>query len=424
MLIQQVNALSFISNAIINESKGNEEEIMRKRYILGLSFLLLLLTSCAAQKSKQTTKQNATVSVKTTTNHVLQAKSKTWVFTKKVVSQQTKKRGVASQLTTSMVSKTDTTTNWVTAKGQFMAGSVNYKKVSLKEWRKNLNHNFVKSGRKKIHLMSVDQVNAVLKKLGANFRIAHLTDLIFLATKSNGLTIAQAFAAKGHHLYAINIPYFDNNQTLTIDRGEVFTDTGTKKATGQISLAKLNGTWIAPQTTTSSTDTGKILIKDGYLYQQRFDSFERSAIQNLSTYSLISLNQNTTYANQKINAANAGYQLTQKTVASGDSLGYLYLFINQNKMIRIGAGVTTNYKKVNTLVAASDLPQDDITIFQQMDQKNPGEAASTITVKAGPAVVGMSKSIKYLTNPEAGQITSNQTISLNNGQVSVSQSEN
>jgi hypothetical protein len=269
--------------------------------------------------------------------------------------------------------------------------------------------------------MSVDQINAVLKKLGAKFKITHLTDLIFLATKSNGLTIEQAFAAKGHHLYAINIPYFDNDQTQTIDRGEVFTDTDTKKATGQISLAKLNGTWIAPQTTTSSADTGKILIKDGYLYQRRFDSIERSAIQNLSAYSLISLNQNTTYANQKINAANAGYQLTRKAVASGDSLGYLYLFINQNKMIRIAAGVTTDYEKTNTLVAASDLPQDDITIFQQMDQKNPGEAASTITIKAGPAVVGVSESIKYLTDPEAGQITSNQTISLNNGQVSVSQ---
>jgi hypothetical protein len=71
-------------------------------------------------------------------------------------------------------------------------------------------------------------------------------------------------------------------------------------------------------------------------------------------------------------------------------------------------------------VTDEDLPQDNITIFQQMDQKIPGEVASTITVKAGPAVVGMTKSIKYLTDATAGQITSNESIEMNNGQVTVS----
>lgn len=221
------------------------------------------------------------------------------------------------------------------------------------------------------------------------------------------MTLPEAFVAKGHHLYSINIQYVDTKQTITIARGQSFTDTSTKKETSQISLNKLNGTWIAPETTTSSSDTGKIMIEDGYMYQHRYNSYERSAIQKLSSYSLISLNQNITYAAQKVNAANAGYQLTQKAVASGDSLGYLYLFVNENQLVRIGQGTTTTYKKTSTLVAASDLPQDDITTFEEMDQKHPGEAASTITVDASAPVVGMSNSIKYLTVADAGQIIDN-----------------
>lgn len=138
----------------------------------------------------------------------------------------------------------------------------------------------------------------------------------------------------------------------------------------------------------------------------------------------MSLNQNMTYASQKTNAARAGYQLTQKSVASGDSLGYLYMFVNENKLIRIGQGQTTTYQKTSSLVAANDLPKDDITIFEQLDQKKTGEAASTITVKAGPPIVGMSSSIKYLTNPDAGQITSNiPVVGLEDGRVTISDEE-
>jgi hypothetical protein len=54
-----------------------------------------------------------------------------------------------------------------------------------------------------------------------------------------------------------------------------------------------------------------------------------------------------------------------------------------------------------------------------MDQKNPGEAASTITVDASAPLVGMSSSIKYLTDGEAGQITSSQAIDFENGKVTV-----
>ncbi|WP_317760521.1 hypothetical protein [Liquorilactobacillus mali] len=46
-----------------------------------------------------------------------------------------------------------------------------------------------------------------------------------------------------------------------------------------------------------------------------------------------------------------------------------------------------------------------------MDQKNPGEEASTITVDASAPTVGMSNSIKYLTDAEAGQIINNIVIS-------------
>lgn len=384
---------------------------MRKLNVMVIALLVVLVSSCSVQKKKSTAQIST---IKTTTNKIVKPAEKTWTFSKGVSSKQSPVQGISNKLTTSVISKTDQLSSWTTSKGQFIASPVKYKRISLKKWQHDLRKNYVKSAQNEIHLMSVNQVNAVLKKLGANFQITKLSDLIFLETKTSGMTIPQGFVAKGHHLYAVNIQYVDTDQPITVERGQLFTDTSTKKTGSQLSLEELNGTWIAAATTTSANDSGKILVKDGYLYQHRYNSFERSAIQNLNSYSLISLNQNQTYALQKANAANAGYQLTQKSVASGDSLGYLYLFINDKKLIRIGQGETTSYTRTSTLVAANDLPQDDLTIFKQMDQKNPGEAASTITVRADAPFVGMSSSIKYLTDSAAGQITSNQTVSSNN----------
>nr|WP_251897828.1 hypothetical protein [Lactiplantibacillus paraplantarum] len=236
--------------------------------------------------------------------------------------------------------------------------------------------------------------------------------MIYLETGSSTdpLPVATAFVAKGHHLYAINMQYSDTDQTTTIDRGRSFTDTNTKVTPRHISVDQLNGTWIAAETTTSASDTGKLMIKNGYLYQHRYNSYERSAIQDLSRYSLGSLNQNVTYAAFKTDAAHAGYQLAHNTVASGDSTGMLYIVINANKIIRINQQLVTTYNKTSTIVAASALPQTDIDIFNQMDQQHPGESAATITVKAGPARVALTSSLNYLTDPDAGQITKEVTV--------------
>jgi len=387
---------------------------MRKSIFLMLPLLALLITGCSQPQTKQT-KVN---SVKPTTESLLKSASKTWTFSQSISSQQTS-HGVSDTLTASEVSKIDNQSSWTASKGTLISTSVKYKQISLKKWQTDMRQHFTKSAQAQIHLMTVPQINAVLKKLGATVKVTKLSDLVFFETKVSGMTLPQGFIASGHHLYAINIYYRDTDKTTTIDRGQSFTDTATKKTTSAIALDRLNGTWIAPETTTSANDTGKIMIKDGYLYQHRYDSFERSAIQSLGDYALVSLNQNTIYAAQKVNAAQAGYQLTSKSVASGDSIGYLYLFTSANQLIRIGQGVTTTYQRTNALVAASDLPQTDVTIFEQMATLKPGEVASTITVKAGPPIVGMSDSIKYLTDATAGQINSNDPVSINNGTVTL-----
>ncbi|WP_047999472.1 hypothetical protein [Lactiplantibacillus herbarum] len=379
---------------------------MRKSIITLITLTLLVLSGCSTKSQKSAT---TSLSVKATTEKTIKSASKTWTFSQSVTSKQTKKNGVDNQLTTAAVSRTGALTNWTTAKGQFMSYAVKYQRVSLTKWQKDQRSHYVKDVQKNIHYMSVAQVNAVLKKLGADFKISKLSDLIFLETKTSGMPVDQAFVAKGHHLYGINIQYMTADQTITINRGTSFTDTSTKKAANHVAVSKLNGTWIAAETTTSSSDTGKIMIKDGYLYQHRYDSFERSAIQDLSHYSLTSLNQNNTYASQKSEAANGGYQLTAKSVASGDSLGYLYLFVSENKLIRIGQGQTTTYQKTSTTVAVADLPQSDLKIYDTMDQRYPSSPASTITVKADAPIIGLTDSIKYLTDADAGQITRNAT---------------
>lgn len=349
--------------------------------------------------------------VKATTQKVLQAKTKTWTFDQAVSSKQTK-HGVASKLEASVVDKTTTQSSWTTSQGQFLSVGIKHRQVSFSKWQRAQQRHIMKSYRHRLHYMSVSQVNAVLKKLGAPIKISKLTDLIYLETGSSTdpLPVATAFVAKGHHLYAINMQYSDTDQTTTIDRGRSFTDTSTKVTPRHISVNQLNGTWIAAETTTSASDTGKLMIKNGYLYQHRYDSYERSAIQDLSRYSLGSLNQNVTYAAFKTDAAHAGYQLAHNTVASGDSTGMLYIVINANKIIRINQQLVTTYNKTSTIVAASALPQTDIDIFNQMDQQHPGESAATITVKAGPARVALTSSLNYLTDPDAGQITKEVTV--------------
>jgi len=376
---------------------------MRKSILTIIALTLLVLSGCSTKKSQTAT--TASPSVKATTEKTIKSASKTWTFSQSVSSKQTKKNGVDNQLTTAAVSRTGALTNWTTAKGQFMSYAVKYQRVSLAKWQKDQRKHYVKDIQKKIHYMSVAQVNAVLKKLGANFKINKLSDLIFLETKTSSMPVDQAFVAKGHHLYGINIQYLDADQTTTINRGTSFTDTSTGKIAKHVDVSKLNGTWIAATTTTSSSDTGKIMVTDGYLYQHRYNSYERSAIQDLSHYSLASLNQNNTYASQKTEAANGGYQLTAKSVASGDSVGYLYLFVSENRLIRIGQGQTTTYQKTSTTVADVDLPESDLKIYEQMDQRYPTSPASTITTKADAPVIGLTDSIKYLTDADAGQIT-------------------
>lgn len=79
-------------------------------------------------------------------------------------------------------------------------------------------------------------------------------------------------------------------------------------------------------------------------------------------------------------------------------------------MIRIGEGKVTSYQKTSDTVTAQDMPQDYPSIFEQVDQKKKPEVASTITVKAGPPMIELTDSIKYLIDTSAGQITSNTVV--------------
>ncbi|CAJ1190813.1 hypothetical protein CPEBRM1_ABPJDJAI_01263 [Companilactobacillus paralimentarius] len=374
---------------------------MRKLSLFILTFILLFISGCSTKH------KTASYDIKANTQKVINSNSKTWIFNEAINSKQTK-IGVSNKINTSVVSKANDLDMWTTSKGSFKSIAVGYKQTSFLEWKKLTRKHYMKSYQKKIHYMSVNQVNEALKALGAKFEINKLTDLVFLKPELGDLSLNQAFVAKGHKLYAIDIQYMDVDQTTTIERGKSFVDTQNKKSVKHLNLNNLNGTWVAPETTTSANDSGKLLVKDGYLYQRRYDSFERSAIQDLSKYSLISLNQNSTYALQKREAAQAGYQLSRDTIASGDSLGYLYLFTNKKELIRIGAGQVTKYQKTNDTISSTDLPQGQVDIFTRVDTANPRNAASTITTKAGPSVVGISSSINYLTDSEAGQIINEQ----------------
>lgn len=386
---------------------------MRKTFILTLA-LLLLLAGCGVQPKKtsqpaESTKKTTVTNVKPTTEKIIQGATQTWTFKKKVVSQQTTK-GVSNQLTISPTTRSDTQTNWTTGQGQISGNTAPYNQISFKTWSRQTRQSVTKEGQDDLHFMSVTQINQTLKKLGANFKIGSLNDLIYLETKTKTMVLPEAIIAKDDHLYIINIEYITPEHTQTIDRGQVLDSITTQQKTTQVPLTQLNGTWTAAGTTASANDSGKVLVKDGYLYQQRYDSYERSVIQSLASESATTLSKNAMFTDQQSSAAKAGYQLTGKSVASGDSIGYLYLFVNNQKLVRIGEGLATDYQKASDQVSEKELPQQSITIFKQMDAKYPGEVASTITTKADAPIVGMSDSINYLTDVTAGQITENKSV--------------
>lgn len=386
---------------------------MRKTFILTLTSLLLL-TGCGVQAKKTTqstksTKQATITNVKPTTEKIIQGATQTWTFGKRVGSQQTTK-GVSEQLTISPTTRSDAQTNWTTGQGQISGNTAPYDQISFKTWSRQTRQSVTKEGQDDLHFMSVTQINQTLKKLGANFKIGSLNDLIYLETKTKTMVLPEAIIAKDDHLYIINIEYITPEHTQPIDRGQVLDSITTQQKTTQVPLTQLNGTWTAAGTTASANDSGKVLVKDGYLYQQRYDSYERSAIQSLASESATTLSKNAMFTDQQSSAAKAGYQLTGKSVASGDSIGYLYLFVNNQKLVRIGEGLATDYQKTSDQVSEKELPQQSITIFKQMDAKYPGKVASTITTKADAPIVGMSDSINYLTDVTAGQITENKSV--------------
>ncbi|MQS44995.1 hypothetical protein [Companilactobacillus mishanensis] len=370
---------------------------MKKISLLVLLLTIIGITGCG----------NKTVSdnhVKKNTEKVLNSSSKTWVFDKSISSNM-EKHTLSNDISVSSMKKTSMETTWSTSNKKFHNGAIEYHQVSLKKWKQGIESHVTKEAQNTIHYLTVEQINASLKKLGANVTIDQLSDLIFLQTESNGVDLTDGFIADGNHLYQVTAEYRDVEDLRTIERGKSYLDTGVKKDITNVPVDKLNGTWVAPETTTSATDSGKVLIKDGFFYQKRFDSIERSAIQNLQKYSLVSLNQNNTYSEQKRNAARAGYDLSQKSVATGDSLGYLYIFLSKEKMLRIGGGQTVTYDKLNNIIAPSDLSTNEIDVFKNSDNHSSGQTASTLTAKSDASFLEMSKSINYLTDPEAGQIT-------------------
>jgi len=371
---------------------------MRKSHFLIIILMMLILSGCSSQTNKKTT----TNQVKAATHKVINAPTKTWTFKQEVNSDQTKRHGVSKKINPSTETKENILRSWTTDNGQFTSAPIQYKQTSLTKWKQNFQKNYQPSYRKHIHYMKVKQINATLKKLGSDIKIDQLSDLIFLKASSGTLPLNQAFVAKGNKLYALTIEYYDTDQTITISRGQSFVNTNTKKSVEHVDTKQINGTWVAPETKTSANDSGKIMVKDGFLYQRRYDSIERSAVQDLSTYSTAELNQNTTYNTQKSEASRAGYQLNQKSIASGDSIGYLYIFVNSNKLVRIGQGQTTSYDKTNDSVSDSDLSPDYLKIFNDNNSKEAD--VSILTVKSDEPVIDMSSSINYLTDPYAGQI--------------------
>lgn len=386
---------------------------MRKSILLPIVLLVLITTGCSTTQHKA---QSTASPNQATTQKVLTDSAKTWTLVQKVVSKQTDD-GPDDNLKTATPTNLDKTTKWTTNKGRLTSANHQYKQISLKQWEKQSKKTQLKPLQKYYHLMTVNQVNATLKQLGANFEIKQLSELIFLNGQTDATVFPQALIAKGHHLYAINMQYMTNGLYTTLDRGQVMTDITPKPKAKPAALPSLNGTWVAAKTTASANDSGQLLIKDGYLYQKRYDSYERSAIQSLTNYSKKTLKQNPIYPTQQAAATKAGYQLTAKSIASGDSVGYLYLFINDKQLVRIGEGIATQYDKTSPQVTTSDLPETNITIFEQMDTQNPGEVASTITTKASAPIVGLSASINYLTDSTAGQITDNRGVDIVNGEV-------
>lgn len=264
---------------------------------------------------------------------------------------------------------------------------------------------------KTLRFVTVKQVNATLKAMGATKQIKALTDLVY-TQQADGHTFPSndGYLIEGDHLYEVIMAYTTGGNASTVNRGNVYSRKIKYWTTKQLTFNVVAGTW-------QSTAGDQATVRDDQLVTIQNKSYVRGKVENLSHLQGEKLYRNTAYSLRQTQLVKQNAKLTQESLVAGDLYDNMYLFLSKTKMARVNtSGVTIFTKKADQ----SQIPAQVFEVFRLLDQRHTDEVAAYLLPHGTDTYsVALTRSINYATVNYEGGATGAESVSIQDGKISV-----
>lgn len=173
---------------------------------------------------------------------------------------------------------------------------------------------------------------------------------------------------------------------------------------------KWPGTW-------QSTAGDQATVRDDQLVTIQNKSYVRGKVENLSHLQGEKLYRNTAYSLRQTQLVKQNAKLTQESLVAGDLYDNMYLFLSKTKMARVNtSGVTIFTKKADQ----SQIPAQVFEVFRLLDQRHTDEVAAYLLPHGTDTYsVALTRSINYATVNYEGGATGAESVSIQDGKISV-----
>lgn len=297
---------------------------------------------------------------------------------------------------------------WITNNGRFYSVA-SFKQTTYATVRKQAKE--VDSMPQNLHFVTVEQVNATLKVLGAKVRIKSLDDLIYIEQEdATTFRISTGFLIAGDKLYSVAINYSSsgaNTAGSSVNRGTVYTRKVQYASDKVLKTTAIQGTW-------QSAAGAKAVVAGTQLVTVQNDAFVRGKIEDLGATKLTALYTNSSYVVRQNQAIRRGVKLSRNSLVAGDVWGNLYVFLSARKMVQVTNSGATLYTKSSKTADTTVFPDQVRTVFAKLDaQKSAAGVAGYLLPKGHNTYsVGLVGSILYITKNNASGITGAESVSI------------
>jgi hypothetical protein len=319
------------------------------KYVLALA-AVVLLTACGKQAAQKTS------SVYQHSTSQLQKNDQVWAEEAVATAALDSKNGLTAEKRTN----DDKLAPWITSKGKFY-NVANYQQTNYAAIKKQLKKN--DSMPQNLHFVTVKQVNATLKTLGATVRIKSLNDLVYIK-QTNGTTFQNGtgFLIAGDKLYDVYVSYTSGTKGASVNRGTVYTRKLKYASSKAVTPAAIAGLWQA-------SDGTKALVKNQQLVTIQNDAFVRGTIENLGALKQSELYGTMSYYLRQTTTTKKGVKLSSNSLASGDLWGNLYVFLSASKMVQVTNSSVKVFTKTGAKDDTADFPKQVFTAFKELDKE-------------------------------------------------------